>query len=129
MQLGDIKKWDPPLPKKQAVMNIDIYLRQLIEFIGRYLQQFCCRLTSTPCENFCSLICKSDFQMESTHNFSITIVMTEAAFHNSTRCLVNKMATKRVWKFRIDMTMCNLVKPHSTYLSTSSGRKQTIISW
>lgn len=81
--------------KDDAFIELMHYLRELIEFIRRYLQQLSSSLTSTPCENLCSLICKSDFQVESACNF-ITITKTETAFINPTGNLLNYMTAKRM---------------------------------
>jgi len=105
------------------------YLGKIIKFIGGYLKQLCSSLTDAPSKHLSSLICKSDFQVECAHNFSITITMTEAAFNIPTRHLVNNMTTKRMWKSCIHMTLINLVKSNSTNLLTCFGKNNRISRW
>lgn len=65
-----------------------------MEFVRRYLQQLCSSMTSTPRKNLPTVVCESDFQVESADNFSATVVViTEATLHNPIGVLNNEMAT------------------------------------
>lgn len=88
-----------------------------MEFIWRYLEQLDGGLTGRPRKNFPTLICKGDFEMQTSDNFSVTVVKTEATFHNPARCLVDQMTTHDMCKPSSNMAMCH-VQPNASYLST-----------
>ena len=66
-----------------------------MKFVRRYLKQLDGSLASRPGKDLPTLICETDFQMETADDFrSIATVATEATFHYPTWSMVDQVTAE-----------------------------------